>query len=100
MHSLAWKSGVLLVARVLPVLLAAVKAQSSGILFLVAFGNWKCYYLPCFKESDSWSMIFDTGGSRKIAVTGLESWKVGEFFSRKERKGLQRLETRNPKLTN
>ena len=32
-------------------------------------------------------MIFDIGGSRKIAVTGLESWKVGEFFSRKERKG-------------
>ena len=45
-------------------------------------------------------MIFDTGGSRKIAVTGLESWKVGEFFSRKERKGSQRLETRNQKLTN
>ena len=45
-------------------------------------------------------MIFDIGGSRKIAVTGLESWKVGEFFSRKERKGSQRLETRNPKLTN
>ena len=46
------------------------------------------------------TLIFDTGGSRKIAVTGLESWKVGEFFSRKERKGSQRLETRNPKLTN
>ena len=45
-------------------------------------------------------MIFDTGGSRKIAVTGLESWKVGEFFSRKERKVRKgcKLETRNSKL--
>ena len=98
MHSLAWKSGVLLVARVSSVPPAAVKARSFKILISVAFRNWKCYYLPCFKESDSWSMIFDTGGSRKIAVTGLESWKVGEFFSRKERKGSQRLETRNSKL--
>ena len=80
MHSLAWKSGVLLVARVSSVLLAAIKAQSSKILISVAFGNWKCYYLPCFKESDSWSMIFDTGGSRKIAAVGLESWKVGDFW--------------------
>ena len=75
------KSSVPRVVRVLPVLLAAVKAQSSRILFLVAFGNWKCYYLIRFKESDSWSMIFDIGGSRKIAVTGLESWKVGDFGS-------------------
>ena len=81
-------------------LTGSCKARSSKILISVAFGNWKCYYSLCFKESDSWSMIFDTGGSRKIAVTGLESWKVGEFFSRKERKGSQRLETRNPKLTN
>ena len=87
MYSLAWKSGVLLVARVSSVPPAAVKSRSSKILISVAFRHWKCYYLPCFKESDSWNMIFDTGGSRKIAVTGLESWKVGEFFSRKERKG-------------
>ena len=26
-------------------------------------------------------MIFDIGGSRKIAAVGLESWKVGEFGS-------------------
>ena len=39
-------------------------------LFPVAFGCWKCYYLPCFKESDSWSMIFDIGGSRTIAAIG------------------------------
>ena len=29
------------------------KSAKLRILFLVAFGNWKCYYLPCFKESDS-----------------------------------------------
>ena len=81
MYSLAWKSGVLLVARVSSVPQAAVKARSSKILISVTFGNWKCYYPPCFKESDSWNMIFDIGGSRKIAVTGLESWKVGDFGS-------------------
>ena len=27
------------------------------------------------------TLIFDTGGSRKIAAIGLESWKVGEFGS-------------------
>ena len=53
----------------------SVKREAPRIailLFLVAFGYWKCYYLFCFKESDSWSMIFDIGGSRKIAAIGLE----------------------------
>ena len=27
--------------------------------FPVAFRHWKCYYLHCFKESDSWDMVFD-----------------------------------------
>ena len=62
---------VLLVATFLP----------NIALFTVAFWYWKCYYSLCFKESDSWNMIFDIGGSRKIAAVGLESWKVGEFGS-------------------
>ena len=39
--------------------------------FSVAFGCRKCYYSPCFKESDSWilgTLIFDIGGDRKIAA--------------------------------
>ena len=38
------------------------------------------------------TLIFDTGGSRKIAAVGLESWKMGEFGS----EGLKP-ETRNSK---
>ena len=32
------------------------KSAKLRILFLVAFGNWKCYYLRCFKERDSWNI--------------------------------------------
>ena len=42
------------------------------MIFTLAFRYWKCYYSPCFEESDSWDMIFDIGGSRKIAAIGLE----------------------------
>ena len=45
-------------------------------LFSVALICRKCYYLVCFKESDSWSMVFDIGGSRKIAAIGLKVWGV------------------------
>ena len=52
------------------------------VLFTVAFGYWKCYYSPCFKESDSLDsldMIFDIGGGRMIAAIGLERGRFLDY---------------------
>ena len=35
------------------------KSAKLHNLFSVAFGNLKCYYSLCFKESDSLIMVFD-----------------------------------------
>ena len=45
------------------------------LLFSIAFGRRKCYYSPCFKESESWNMIFDIGDSRNIAAVGLNQFE-------------------------
>ena len=52
-----------LTRRTRPTLLLPTSAKHH-LCFSVAFGCPKCYYSPCFKESDSWNMIFDMGGSR------------------------------------
>ena len=60
--------------------LAPHKREAPFMLFRLLSDIGSAIICVVSRKAILGTLIFDTGGSRKIAVTGLESWKVGEFF--------------------
>ena len=70
MYSPAWKSGVLLVARVSSVLLAAIKAQSSGFSFWLLSETGSAIICVVSRRAILETLIFEI----PAAVKGAAGW--------------------------